>query len=290
MSRSSDNTRGRFGVVNGHAVVVADGRYFDCAQASGGSIPSDPMAALRQWPEVAALIEQGAFGGGVALDAARLTAPVPDPGAIYGISSNFPAFVETKPAVPNVFMKSPCSVTGPFDDIALPGFPNYAQVSPFVTWEAELGVVIGRRAHAIEQADAFDVIAGVLVAQDLTERRIQNAPGSKNPEFVAAKSYPGFCPIGPWITPLAAISDTGGLRVQCSRNGETLQDALISDLVFSIAEAVTFVASICIIRPGDLLLMGTPPTLDGTDSRPLSPGDVLTTEVSDLGMIRNAIR
>lgn len=248
------------------------------------------MAAIRQWPDVLAMCEEGTFDGGTELVDSQLSAPVPDPGAIYGMSANFPAFVESKPVVPALFMKSPCSVAGPFDDVCLPGAPNYDHVAPFVTWEAELGVVFSKRAHVIAESDALDVIAGVVVAQDLTERRIQFPPGSKHPEFVAAKSYPGFCPLGPWITPIDAISQLDTLRIRCSRNGETLQDSGMSDLVFSVPEAVTYVASITIVRPGDILLMGTPPTIEGTDSRALTAGDTLETEISELGLIRNAIR
>lgn len=245
------------------------------------------MGALRLWPAIKALADQGAFEGGENLRLEELTAPVPDPGAIYGLSANFPAFVEERPAVPAIFMKSPTSVTGPFNDVMLPGPPNYDQVSPMVTWEAELGVVIGTRAHCVSASAALDIVAGFVVAQDLTERRIQFALGTKHPEFVAAKSYPGFCPIGPWLTSVDVVRDEAPLRIQCKRNGETVQDEAMTAALFSVPEALAYVSAITVLRPGDLMLMGTPPTINAPDNWALIEGDILETEITGLGLIRN---
>lgn len=221
----------------------------------------------------------------VALDDVGLLNPVPDPSKVILIGLNYRDHaVEAGMAIPETpmaFAKYPSSVVGPGSPVVLP------EDSDQVDWEVELAVVIGSPARHVAEPDALDVIAGYTVANDVSARDLQISDG----QFVRAKSYDTFCPVGPWVVTvdeLGAADDLGiGLRV----NGETLQDSRTSQLVFGVAEIVAFCSRVATLNPGDLILTGTPHgTGFGLDpQRYLQPGDVMVSWVEGIGELSNPV-
>ena len=180
------------------------------------------------------------------------------------------------PEVPATFTKFPGSLTGPFDDVEL--------VGDSVDWEVELVVVIGRIADHVDAAVAWDHIAGVTVGQDISDRTLQFAAGS---QFSLGKSRRGYGPMGPWVVTPDEVPDPDDLALGCSVDGETMQDARTSDLIFSVPQLVAELSSVLPLLPGDLIFTGTPAGVGfGRDPAVyLRPGDELVSTIEGLGSL-----
>ena len=182
------------------------------------------------------------------------------------------------PSAPILFAKFANTLCGDGDGIVLP------PASGHVDAEAELAVVIGRRAHAVRREDAFDVVAGYCCANDVSERDAQFADG----QWFRGKGYDTFCPVGPEIVELDDPSD---LRVVQRLNGQVLQDARTSSLIFDVPTLIEYISHVVTLEPGDLVLTGTPEGV-GVVREPkiaLLPGDVVEVEVEGIGVIRNPV-
>ena len=182
------------------------------------------------------------------------------------------------PAVPATFTKFPASLAGPFDDIEV--------VGDSVDWEVELVVVLGRRADRVAEADAWRHVAGLTVGQDISDRALQFAAGS---QFSLGKSRRGYGPMGPWVVTPDEVEDPDDLALGCSVDGETVQDARTSDLIFSVPQLVAELSSVLPLLPGDVVFTGTPAGVGFTRQPPrtLRPGNVLETWIEGIGTIRN---
>jgi 2,4-didehydro-3-deoxy-L-rhamnonate hydrolase len=179
--------------------------------------------------------------------------------------------------VPATFTKFPASITGPFAAVELP--------NGTVDWEVELVVVVGRRADRVAVADAWSHIAGLTVGQDLSDRTLQFAAGG---QFSLGKSHRGFAPLGPWVVTPDELDDPDDLALGCSIDGETVQDARTSDLVFGVSQLVTELSAVVPLLPGDIIFTGTPAGVGFTRRPPrfLQPGETLTSWVEGIGTIR----
>lgn len=180
-----------------------------------------------------------------------------------------------------VFTKFAASLGAPFGDIRLSG--------DRVDWEVELVVVIGRTAVAVSPQAAWSRVAGLAVGQDLSDRAVQlrGAP----PQFSLGKSFPGFGPVGPWVTTLDEVPDPAELTLTCTVNGETVQRGSTRDMVFGVPELISYLSGICPLQPGDLIFTGTPAGV-GMGRKPeryLAPGDLLETSISGLGTLRHRL-
>ena len=182
------------------------------------------------------------------------------------------------PSVPATFTKFPASLSGPFDDIEI--------VGGAVDWEVELVVVIGRRADGVAESGAWAHVAGLTVGQDISDRTLQFAAGA---QFSLGKSRRGFGPMGPWLVTPDELDDPDDLALGCSVNGETVQDARTSDLIFGIPRLIAELSGVLPLLPGDVIFTGTPAGV-GVAREParfLRPGDVLETWIEGIGTIRN---
>jgi 2-keto-4-pentenoate hydratase/2-oxohepta-3-ene-1,7-dioic acid hydratase in catechol pathway len=181
-----------------------------------------------------------------------------------------------------MFMKSPNTVVGPYDDVAIP------RGSTKTDWEVELGVVIGRRAsYLASPAEARGHIAGYVVANDLSERDWQLAISGG--QWSKGKSAPGFCPTGPWLV-TADDLDADDVRLTSTVNGEPRQDSRTSDLIFGIDRIVHELSQVLALEPGDLVLTGTPEGVALSGRFPyLAPGDVVELEIDGLGRQRQQV-
>jgi 2-keto-4-pentenoate hydratase/2-oxohepta-3-ene-1,7-dioic acid hydratase in catechol pathway len=220
----------------------------------------------------------------------KLLAPV-EPAAIIGIGLNYHRHAEETgmkaPKYPVVFMKNPASLNNPEDPILLhPSCMN----PPEVDFEVELAVVIGRKAKDVKPAEALSYVLGYTVANDVSARRWQG--GRSGGQWVRGKSFDTFCPLGPVLVTTDEIPDPQRLQVTCRLNGELMQDANTSDMIFSVSELVSFLSSGTTLAPGTIILTGTPSGVGFTRTPPvyLMPGDTVEVSVEGVGTLRNPVK
>lgn len=184
---------------------------------------------------------------------------------------------------PYVFLGVPYSLTGALDEIVLPSEVTQPD------WELELAVVIGRVAHRVPRERAMDVIAGYTICNDITARDRVFRPdvSSIGTDWIAGKGWPTFSPIGPYIVPAVHVERPQDLRITLRLNGRLMQNSSTSDMMFDIARLIEHASSITELRPGDLLLTGSPAGNGVHHGRFLRPGDVIESEITGLGTQRN---
>jgi 2-keto-4-pentenoate hydratase/2-oxohepta-3-ene-1,7-dioic acid hydratase in catechol pathway len=206
---------------------------------------------------------------------ARVLAPV-EPSKIICVGRNYRAHAaelgNDVPAEPLLFFKPPSSLVGPGDAVVLP--PQ----SERVDYEAELGVIIGRRCRHVDEKTALEVVFGYTCVNDITGRDLQKKDG----QWARAKGFDTFCPVGPAI--LTGL-DPQALRVIGRVNGQPRQDALTSTMIFGVASLIAYISSVMTLEPGDLLVTGTP---EGVG--PLTHGDEAEVEIPGIGVLRNPVR
>jgi 2-keto-4-pentenoate hydratase/2-oxohepta-3-ene-1,7-dioic acid hydratase in catechol pathway len=213
----------------------------------------------------------------------RIGAPIARPSAVVCIGMNYAAHAaesgSAPPEVPIMFLKTPNTVVGPNDDVAIP------RTSVKTDWEVELAVVIGRRALYLDSpADAAHHIAGYTIADDVSERDFQMTVSGG--QWSKGKSAPGFNPTGPYLVTLDEV-DAGALRLRSWVNGEPRQDSSTADLIFGVDHLIWHLSQYLALEPGDLVLTGTPEGVALSGRFPyLSAGDVVELEIDGLGRQR----
>lgn len=210
------------------------------------------------------------------LEEVELLAPIHVPGTIHGIGLNYADHVAEigaeRPEFPVVFPKLSGSAAAPGNAIRCP------DVVKRLDYEGELVVVLG----------TANQIAGYCIADDVSSRDLQR----REPHWVRAKGADTFCPYGPWITTADEVSDPENLKIQTWVNGELRQDSSTSNLIFGCRALVDFIAETCTLRPGDLILTGTPGGVgQGFDPpRFLQSGDLVRIQIAGLGAIEHSVR
>jgi len=184
------------------------------------------------------------------------------------------------PDRPLLFAKWPNTLIGRGDAIRLPS------ISKNVDYEAELGVVVGRRASGVTVDDALDHVAGYVVANDVSGRDLQFADG----QWVRGKSLDTFLPVGE-LVPVDEVPDVQALPIRAVLNGVVMQDSNTSNMIFGVAEIVSFVSQAITLEPGDLIITGTPAGVGAFRDPPvwLKPGDEITIEIEGVGSITNPV-
>jgi 2-keto-4-pentenoate hydratase/2-oxohepta-3-ene-1,7-dioic acid hydratase in catechol pathway len=275
----------RLANVKGRLTTFAEGRAVDVEHESGGLFEADPQAVYDQWDaftEWASSI--GAIGGGP-VEPAQLGAPVPRPGQVFAIGLNYRDHAAEAglhlPTFPHTFTKFPSCVVGPDTAVEVVGDTS--------DWEVELVVVIGRPAHRIDAAEAWNHIAGVTIGQDLSERTRQLAGPA--PQFNLGKSFPGYGPTGPWLVTPDELPDRDDLALTCTLDGEVVQSSSTAQLIFPVADLVAKLASVVTLRPGDLIFTGTPSGVGHARSpqRFLVPGQELVSEIDGVGRLTTSL-
>jgi 2-keto-4-pentenoate hydratase/2-oxohepta-3-ene-1,7-dioic acid hydratase in catechol pathway len=185
------------------------------------------------------------------------------------------------PAEPLLFAKFASALSGPGDPIVLP--PE----STHVDAEAELVVVIGAEGRRVSEDDALELVAGYTVANDVTARDLQKKDG----QWLRAKGFDTFCPVLPEIAPVSKLGDGSGLRIVQRLNGEALQDSSTSELIFGVPRVVAHASAVFTLRPGDLILTGTPAGVGVHRDPPvaLKAGDVVEIEIERIGKLSNPV-
>ena len=186
------------------------------------------------------------------------------------------------PAEPVVFMKATSAICGPHDQVIIP------RGALKMDWEVELGVVIGKEAKYVEEADALNHVAGYCVVNDLSERAFQ-LEGTG--QWVKGKSADTFGPIGPWLVTADEIPDPQNLHLWLEVDGHRYQSGSTSTMVFGVAHLVSYLSRYMSLQPGDIISTGTPPGV-GLGQKPpvyLHPGNIITLGVQGLGEQRQEV-
>jgi 2-keto-4-pentenoate hydratase/2-oxohepta-3-ene-1,7-dioic acid hydratase in catechol pathway len=209
---------------------------------------------------------------------------IPTPQKIVCIGLNYKDHAEEQgvelPDRPLLFAKWPNTLIASGDPIRIPPIcknPDY---------EAELGVVIGRRAAGVSVDDALDFVAGYVVANDVSGRDLQFSDG----QWVRGKSLDTFLPVSE-LVPASEVPDPQALPIRAILNGETMQDSNTSNQIFGVAEVIAFVTQAITLEPGDLIITGTPAGVGAFRTPPvwLQPGDEITIEIDGLRSITNPV-
>ena len=268
-----------------------DGRVV-LARVEGG----DAVVLARESGHPAADVVREAIAAGVELtgDGLRLPvaelqvlAPLANPSKILAAGLNYADHARESgtppPAVPMLFSKTTNTLIGPGEPIVF-----RTADSMQVDYEAELTVVISRRARDVAEADALDYVLGYTAANDISARDAQFADG----QWLRGKSFDTFGPIGPAIVTPDQLGDAQSVRVLCRVNGETLQDGTTKDMIFGVAELISYTSRFWTLEPGDLILTGTPHGVGFARTPPiyLRDADVVEVEVDRVGMLANPVR
>ena len=215
-----------------------------------------------------------------------MSLPIDRPEKIVCVGLNYRDHAEEQgtelPEAPLLFAKWPNTLIGPGEPIVIP------PITKQVDYEAELGVVIGRRVRGTSAENALDAVAGYLCLNDVSARDLQFSDG----QWVRGKSLDTFCPVGPALIPAADVPDPQALAIRALVNGEALQDSSTSNMIFSVAEIVAHTSQAITLEPGDLIATGTPAGV-GAFRDPqvwLRPGDEVTIEIEGVGALTNPVR
>jgi 2,4-diketo-3-deoxy-L-fuconate hydrolase len=276
----------RIGRIDGRLALVSGELALDVERASDGRFPADPDAVLRRWAEFTAWAADRSADDGEPFIPAQVGPPLVRPTQVFAIGLNYRAHADEAgvgqtPASPAVFTKFVTSITGPYDEVALP--------SDRVDWEVELVAVIGAHAYEVPEQDAWRYVAGLTVGQDLSERAVQLT--GPVPQFSLGKSFPGFSPIGPVIVTPDEFSDPDDLALRCAVDGEVLQDGRTKEMIFSVPELVARLSAVLPLLPGDVIFTGTPSGVGMArdPQRYLRPGSTLVSTVGGIGELRNPL-
>ncbi|MXU65037.1 fumarylacetoacetate hydrolase family protein [Oceanomicrobium pacificus] len=210
----------------------------------------------------------------------RVAPPVAQPRNIWCVGLNYSDHAAEAgmdiPEEPILFNKSSATYCGPMDDIL------HAPDMTKLDWEVELGIVIGKPTLGISKAEAMDHVAGFTLVNDVSERAWQLERGG---QWVKGKSYPNFCPTGPWLVTADAIGDVQALDMWLDVNGQRMQTGSTSKMIFDVATIVSYMSTFCQLEPGDLICTGTPPGVGAGMTPPvwLTPGDRVTLGIEGLG-------
>jgi len=214
----------------------------------------------------------------------EILAPVPRPGKVVAIGRNYKAHAEEEgvdpPDAPLIFAKWPSSVVGPDAEIRWD-----PALTAQVDFEAELAVVIGRRARHVAEADALAYVAGYTCLNDVSARDLQFDDG----QWVRGKSLDTFCPMGPALVTADEIDDPQQLAICCTVGGEQVQSANTSQMYFGVAEIVSYCSRAFTLEPGDVIATGTPAGVGVFREPPrfLTAGETVVVEIERVGRLEN---
>jgi 2-keto-4-pentenoate hydratase/2-oxohepta-3-ene-1,7-dioic acid hydratase in catechol pathway len=206
------------------------------------------------------------------LDSVRLLAPC-QPSKIVAVGVNYKSHAlemnSPLPENPLIFLKPPTAVIGPEDDIVYPASSSQ------VDYEGELGIVIGKAAFQVSREKARDYILGYTCLNDVTARDLQRKDG----QWTRAKGFDTFAPFGPWIE--TELDDTK-IGIETLINGRIVQSGNTADMVFNVAQLISFISNVMTLLPGDVIATGTPGGIG-----PMQPGDTVEIKIESIGTLRN---
>jgi 2-keto-4-pentenoate hydratase/2-oxohepta-3-ene-1,7-dioic acid hydratase in catechol pathway len=255
-----------------------------------GELVGDTVYALAWTDTMRQMVRRGMVSGRAyerfALDKVKLAAPI-QPGKIIGIGLNYADHAKETgakpPESPVIFAKFPSVVIGAGDPIIW-----RTAVTDEVDYEAELAVVIGKRAKDVSEDKALDHVFGYTCANDVSARDLQKN-GDEGKQWVKGKNLDTFCPLGPALITRDEIPDPQALKISCAVNGEKHQDGTTGDMIFSVRQLIAYCSRLFTLEPGDIILTGTPAGV-GFGKKPpvyLKDGDSVTVSIEGIGELTN---
>ncbi len=273
-------------------VLRADGRIVGLGEDGDDGI----LALLARWDEAVDALRAVDANVAPPIDEAQPDLVLRYPPKVVCAGANYHAHLAEMgvPAPgegvkPFFFLKPPSTtVIGPRAPIRV-----RTDVELELDWEAELGVVIGRRATAVAVEHAMDIVAGYIALNDVTNRAALHRSRSIAPPFVfdwvGAKGLDTSCPIGPGIVPAFHVPDPQDLRIRTWVNDDLKQDSSTSDMVYDIPTLISAATHTFTLEPGDILATGTPAGVGKPRGEFMSPGDVVTVEIESVGSLSNRV-
>lgn len=274
----------RFHVADGPTLLgrVEHGHIIDVSAQVGTSLRAILPILSSLEPQILA-----ADGQQHALADVILEAPIDNPQKYLGIGMNYRKHAEEAreagipiPTSQLWFNKQVSCIAGPHDAIVKPS------ISDQLDYEIELGVVIGQRCRNVPVQDARSVIAGYLVANDVS---VRDWLQKRSPTFTLGKSFDTHGPIGPWLTTDDEIPDPLALGMRLTVNGELRQECTTNDMIYDIYQQIAYLTQVFTLMPGDILATGTPSGIGAPTGNFLKVGDVVRAEIDGLGAIENRV-
>jgi len=270
------------------AVAAEDGMIVDLAELAPGA-PRVLRELLEMGPqaldELAAVVRSGQRGARARLhpDEVRFLPPIDAPHAVWCAALNYPTHVSEgnwePPTRPAFFLRVAASLCGHREPIIAP------TVSDRLDYEGELALVIGIRAHHVPAEEAFRHIAGYSCFNDGSVR------DWSRPQITPGKNFTATGAFGPWLTTADEVPDIETRQLTTRLNGKVMQQAKIDEMIFSIPEQIAYLSTVCELRPGDVVVTGTPGGV-GTRLNPqvfLTGGDIVDVEVEGVGLLSNPV-
>jgi 2-keto-4-pentenoate hydratase/2-oxohepta-3-ene-1,7-dioic acid hydratase in catechol pathway len=239
------------------------------------------------------------------LENVKLLAPIPRPGKLLALAGNYGEHIKEaslqrgfnlglseakkQTTVPRPFLKPSTTIIGQDDKIPWPAY------SEQIDYELELAVVIGKRAKCVDAKEAIGCVAGYTIANDVSARSVTFKNGrAKRPwddfyDWLAGKWADGFCPMGPYLVTADEIADIQNLQMELKVNGETRQKANTNQMIYPVADIVSFLSFLMTLEPGDIILTGTPAGVAVATGRFLQTGDVIECKIENLGVLKNTL-
>ena len=272
--------------------VVVDHQVVDLAEISPGDLPANMRSFLELGEagmETARSAVERALTDGqtMPLDVVTILAPVLNPSKVIAIGLNYMDHCREQnvepPKSPIIFTKFSTAIVGPGE--AIRWDPD---LTSRVDFEAELAVVMGRRAWHVSQAEALDYVAGYTICHDVSARDLQFGDG----QWVRGKSLDTFCPLGPWIVTRDEIPDPNSLEIKSWLNGELMQSSNTSQMIFNIPSLLKFLSENFTLTPGDVILTGTPEGVGAFREPPIfmKEGDEIIIDIEGIGKLENTCR
>jgi 2-keto-4-pentenoate hydratase/2-oxohepta-3-ene-1,7-dioic acid hydratase in catechol pathway len=288
------------------AGAVINDLVYDAAALAGQRKYVTVLDVLNDWDTAHKLLDgasKAPKGDGKSAKQTKFLAPVRWPGTIYCAGANYQDHAEEmwkasgQPPQPDphelglkpwFFIKAARSVTDPDAKVSI------SKYSKKMDWEAELAVVIGRKARDLTLENALSCVAGYTVGNDLSARDLGFRPQlpESSPfraDWIRHKSFDGSCPLGPWITPAAYISNPGKLAIKLWVNDTLKQNSNSGNMIFNIAEQISHLSTGITLYPGDVIMTGTPAGVGAGRGEFLKAGDVVKVEVAEIGSITNTM-
>jgi 2-keto-4-pentenoate hydratase/2-oxohepta-3-ene-1,7-dioic acid hydratase in catechol pathway len=279
-------------------VVAGDGTYVPISGLIPGA-PKDMLGVIAAGPELLAQLRSAATSvqGGVDPASAQVLAPIPTPQRdVFAVGWNYLEHFEEGqgmrgpqddkqeiPEYPALFSKLPETVVGP-DAPVWHSAPHSDQLD----WEVELAVIIGREGRDIRPEEALDHVFGYTIANDVSVRDIQRRHGG---QWFKGKNFDSHCPMGPWIVTADELGDPQNVRLTTRINGIVKQDSNTRFMVYQIPQIIQEFSRGVVLRPGDIIITGTPEGVGFARKPPefLRVGDLMEMEIEKIGVLRNRV-
>lgn len=282
--------------------VMSQNRIIDVASNwPGPNPPGDIVQVLRRGPDAMDTLAQMANGSAVTVpvDSVRVLAPIKNPGKIIALAGNYGKHVQesglrlglsmpdTQRTVPRPFIKPATTIADPDTVIQWPC------CSREIDYEIELAAVIGKTAKAVEPEQGLDYVGGYTIINDISARSVtfkkdrQQRPWDEFFDWLNGKWADAFMPAGPWFVTADEVPEPQNLRLRTIIDGQVRQDASTAQMIFGVAEIVSFLSHIMTLEPGDIIATGTPEGVGMATGDYLRPGQAIKCQIDNLGTLEN---